>query len=404
MEAMAELNIPLADRIQKVSVSLTLKIVERTKALKAEGIDVIDLSVGEPDHNTPEHVKQAAVKAINENFTRYTAAAGIPELRKVICEKLQRDNGIYYTPKQIVVSNGAKHAIANAILALVNPGDEVIIPVPDWLSYPELVKIAGGVPVYVETKLENGFHLQPDDLARALTPKTRMIILNTPCNPSGAVLSRQEIEALCDVIRDHHCVLVSDEIYEHLRFDGREHFSPAQHPGMQDRTVLINGVSKCYAMTGWRIGYSASSERLADGMLRIQSQMTSSAGSISQKAALEGLAGDQSSIEAMRADFSRRRQICYEILSGCPGVKVTKPEGAFYIFPDVSAFFGKRAGDTIIHDSKALAEYLIAESHVAVVPGAAFHAPNCIRISYANSDENVRTGVTRICDVLKKLT
>jgi aspartate aminotransferase len=404
MEATTEVRtLTLSDRVQNVSVSLTLKIVERAKILKAEGKEVISLSVGEPDHNTPDNVKRAAIEAINSNFTRYTAAAGIPELRKAVCAKLKRENGLDYTPSQIVVSCGAKHALANSILALVNPGDEVIIPEPCWLSYPDLVYLAGGTPVYAKARLEHGFHLQPEDLAKALTPKTRLIIMNTPCNPTGAMLLKPEIEALCEVIRDHHAVVVSDEIYEHLRFDGREHYSFAAVPGMQDRTVVINGVSKCYAMTGWRIGYSASSDLLADGMLRIQSQMTSSACSISQKAALEGLMGDQSSVAKMQEDFSRRRKICFDIFNSCPGVRVHEPEGAFYIFPDVSAFFGKSADGFLIKDSLDLAEYLITACHVAVVPGAAFRAPECLRISYANSDEKVREGVSRICDVLRKL-
>ncbi|MBU1921446.1 pyridoxal phosphate-dependent aminotransferase [bacterium] len=403
MEALTEVFTPLSDRLKNVSVSLTLKIVERAKALKAEGVDVISLSVGEPDHNTPEHVKRAGIAAIESNFTRYTAAAGILELRKAICEKLKRDNSLDYSPSQIVVSNGAKHAIANAIQAIVNPGDEVIIPEPCWLSYPDLVHLAGGIPVYVASRIEHGFHLQPDDLARVLTPKTKAIILNTPCNPTGAVLSRPEVEALCEVLYDHNVMIISDEIYEHLRFDGREHYSFAQVDGMKDRTVLVNGVSKCYAMTGWRIGYSASSDLLSDAMLRIQSQMTSSACSISQKAACEGIQGDQSSVPAMLKDFSRRRHICYDILSKCKGVKLSMPEGAFYIFPDVSAFYGKRIGDAVIKDSVDLAEHLITACHVAVVPGAAFRAPHCIRISYANSDEKVREGVNRICDFLNSL-
>lgn len=404
MEALTEVFTPLSDRLKNVSVSLTLKIVERAKALKAEGVDVISLSVGEPDHNTPDNVKRAGIAAIEANFTRYTAAAGIPELRKAICEKLKRDNSLDYSPTQIVVSNGAKHAIANAIQALVNPGDEVIIPEPCWLSYPDLVHLAGGIPIYVESRLEHGFHLQPDDLANKLTPKTKAIILNTPCNPTGAVLSRPEIEALCEVMYDHNVMIISDEIYEHLRFDGREHYSFAQVEGMKDRTILVNGVSKCYAMTGWRIGYSASSDMMADAMLRIQSQMTSSASSISQKAAYEGISGDQSSVPMMLQDFDRRRKICYDIFSKCKDVKVRMPEGAFYIFPDVSAFYGRKYKGEVIRGSVDLAEHLITDYHVAIVPGAAFRAPDCIRISYANSDEKVREGVTRICDFLSKLS
>lgn len=394
----------LASRVKQLSVSLTLQISARAKELAAEGKDVIDLSCGEPDHPSPIHVKEAGIAAINENFTRYTAAAGIPPLREAVREKLARENGLEYDVGQIVISCGAKHALANALMALVDPGDEVIVPTPCWLSYPELVLLVGGKPVYAETTVEDRFHLTPDILRKALSPKTKLLILNSPTNPTGAALDRQEITALCAVLKDHQAIILSDEIYEHIRFDGKPHFSPAQLPEMKDRTVLINGVSKCYSMTGWRIGYSAAPKEISQGMLKVQSQMTSSACSVSQRAALAGLRGDQSVSREMTKDFARRRTLCCELLNKCGGMKVAEPEGTFYIFPDISFYYGKKANGRMLKDSFDVAKYLIEEALVATVPGGAFKAPNCLRISYANSDENVKRGVGRICEKLQQLT
>ncbi|MBI5059778.1 pyridoxal phosphate-dependent aminotransferase [candidate division KSB1 bacterium] len=394
---------PLAKRVQNVTISLTLQITNRARELATAGIDVVDLSCGEPDHPTPLNIKQAGIAAIEQNFTRYTSAAGIPELRRAIQRKLADENGLQYDLNQIVVSSGAKHSIANAILAMIDPGDEVVIPRPCWLSYPEMVELAGGTTVFADTDAAGGFHLTPRSLERALSPKTKLVILNSPNNPTGAALDLSQIAALCEVLKRYSCFVLSDEIYERLRFDGKPHASPAQIAGMPDRTIVVNGVSKCYSMTGWRIGYAAGPPAIIDGILRVQSQMTSSCCSISQKAAAEGISGDQSGSAAMVRDFARRRDLCYEILSSCPGVKVSKPEGAFYFFPDISSYFGKHAHGDRLKDSLDIARYLLEEVHVATVPGSAFHAPTCLRLSYANSDENIKRGVSKVCEALTKL-
>jgi aspartate aminotransferase len=394
----------LAKRVQNVSVSLTLQITNRARELSVAGIDVVDLSCGEPDHPTPSNIKRAGIAAIESNFTRYTAAAGIPELRKAIQRKLAEENGLDYDFRQIVVSSGAKHSIANAILALVDPDDEVVVPAPCWLSYPEMIELAGGKTVFAQTDATNGFHLLPAALARALSPRTKLVILNSPNNPTGAALDADQTAALAEVLKRHPCFVLSDEIYERLRFDGKRHASVAQTAALKDRTIVVNGVSKCYSMTGWRIGYAAGPEEIVEGILRIQSQMTSSCCSISQQAALEGIAGNQGESEAMVRDFARRRELCYDLLRSCPGVKVAKPEGAFYFFPDISSFFGKHVHGEVLKDSVDIARYLLEEVHVATVPGAAFFAPNCLRLSYANSDENVRRGVTKVCEALTRLS
>lgn len=393
----------LAHRVRNLTVSLTLEITNRARELAAAGHDVIDLSCGEPDHATPDNVKLAGIAAINANFTRYTAAAGIPELRAAVQKKLKVENNLDYDISQILISSGAKHSIANAILSLIDPGDEVVVPSPCWLSYPELVDLAGGKSVFAETTAANGFRLTADALKKALTSRTKLVILNSPNNPTGAALNEAETSALCDVLRTHSCFILSDEIYERLRYDGTQHVSPAQFAGMKERTIVVNGVSKCYSMTGWRIGYAAAPKAVAGAMVKVQSQMTSSCCSISQKAAAEGINGDQSASFAMVKDFTRRRDVCLNLLRSNSEINVSEPNGAFYFFPDISAFFGRKAGNVSLKNSEEIARYLLEEVFVATVPGSAFRAPNYLRISYANSDENVERGVSRISTALSKL-
>lgn len=386
----------LTSRVSRLSLSQTLAIVENVRNLQKQGIQVFDLSVGEPDHPSPPDVKEAGHQAIDDNFTKYTAAAGIMELRQEVCAKLKRDNDLDYTPKQIVVGNGAKHILAGALLALVEPGDEVIIPEPCWLSYPELVWLTGGEVVFAPTKVEDGFHLRAEVLERLITPRTKVVMLNSPCNPTGAVLSGAEMEAISKVLKQHRAFVISDEIYEYLRFDGREHVSPAHFPGMMERTIVVNGVSKSYAMTGWRIGYGAGPLEVIDAISRIQSQMTSSPCSISQKAALAGLKSGTAYPEMMNQDFIRRRDICHAALKDVPGVRMPKPEGAFYAFPQISAMMTGSINGKPLKESTAFAEHLLKEYHVAVVPGTAFRAPDCIRLSFASSDEIVKEAVSRV--------
>ncbi|MBK6765754.1 MAG: pyridoxal phosphate-dependent aminotransferase [bacterium] len=386
----------LTSRVSRLTISQTLAIVEKVRTLQKQGKTIYDLSVGEPDHPSPAAVKQAGHQAIDENFTKYTAAAGIIELREAIVAKLKRDNDLEYSPKQIVVGNGAKHILASALLALVEPGDEVIVPEPCWLSYPELVWLAGGEVVFAPTKVEDGFHLKAEVLDRLITPRTKVVMLNSPCNPTGAVLGESEMEALAEVLRRHRAYVISDEIYEYLRFDGRQHVSPAHFPGMHERTVVVNGVSKSYAMTGWRIGYGAAPQEIADGIAKIQSQMTSSPCSISQKAALAGLSSGLDYPEMMNRDFSRRRDICHDGLKSVKGVNIPRPEGAFYAFPQIPGMIGGTVKGQPLKDSMGFVDYLLTGYQVSVVPGTAFRAPDCIRLSFASSDEIVQEAVKRI--------
>lgn len=386
----------LASRVSRLTISQTLAIVEKVRELQKQGIQVLDMSVGEPDHPSPEEAKQAAKAAIDSGFTRYTAAAGIMELREAIVEKLKRDNELEYTPKQIVVGNGAKHILASALLALVEPGDEVIVPEPCWLSYPELVWLAGGEVVFAPTKVEDGFHLRAEVLDRLITPRTKVVLINSPCNPTGAVMSRADMDAIAEVLKRHRAFVISDEIYEYLRFDGREHVSLAQYPWLHDRTVVVNGVSKSFAMTGWRIGYGAAPLEVADAILRIQSQMTSSACSISQKAAWAAIRSGVSYPQMMTADFARRRDICYEGLKSIPGVKISQPEGAFYAFPQIPALLTGSIAGKQLKEATPFILHLLEKYQVAAVPGTAFRAPDCIRLSFATSDDAVREAVKRI--------
>ncbi len=391
---------PLSARIQSLSPSATIAMNQKGRDLREQGVDVINLSVGEPDFFTPDHIKQAAKKAIDDNFSFYAPVAGYPELRKAISDKLLEQNQLHYSPGQIVVSTGAKHALANTLMCLVDKGDEVIVPTPYWVSYVEQVKIAEGKNVIVETTVEDEFKLQPDQLRKVITPETKVLLLCSPSNPSGAVYSRKELAALAEVIREHEQLfVVADEIYEHINFTGG-HESIAQFDDIRDRVVIINGVSKGYAMTGWRIGYMAGPEWLAGACTKLQGQMTSGATSVAQQAAIEALTGDQGCIDEMKKAFFRRRDLVLKHISEIDSVRCPIPGGAFYVFPDFSAFFGKKAGTRTINNSMDLCLYLLEEGHIATVPGSAFGVEGCVRISYANSDENLEKAMERLKDSL----
>lgn len=376
---------------------------QKSSEMKANGIDVINMSVGEPDFNTPEHIKEAAKKAVDENYSRYSPVPGYSDLRTAIAEKLKKENNLDYTTNEILVSNGAKQSVCNTLMALVNDGDEVIIPAPYWVSYPQMVKLAGGTPVIVEAGFEQNFKMTPGQLEDAITPKTKMIILCSPSNPTGSVYSCKELAGLAEVIKSHEDLFVlADEIYEHINYVGR-HESIAQFPGMKERTIIVNGVSKAYAMTGWRIGYLAAPLWLAKATNKLQSQYTSGASSIAQKAAEAAYTGPQDCVEEMRKAFERRRDLVVGLAKAIPGLGVNTPEGAFYLFPEVSSYFGKRYGDTVINNDSDLAMYLLEEGHVATVAGSAFCTPGYIRLSYATSDDNIREAMRRIEAALAKL-
>ena len=376
---------------------------QRSSELKAQGVDVINMSVGEPDFNTPDHIKQAAIRAVEENYSRYSPVPGYPELRKAIVEKLQRENGLTYAPSQILCSNGAKQSVCNTLMALVNAGDEVIIPAPYWVSYPQMVLLAEGTPVFVEATIEQDFKITPQQLEAAITPRTRALILCSPSNPTGSVYSRAELEALKDVLLRHERVMiVADEIYEHINYVG-EHASMAQFPEIKDRVVLINGVSKAYAMTGWRIGFIAAPEWVVKGCNKLQGQYTSGPCSVSQKAAEAAFAGPQECVEEMRQAFERRKNLIVRLAREIPGLEVNDPQGAFYLFPKCSSFFGKRDSDRLIQNSTDLAMYLLEVGHVATVGGDAFGSPECFRMSYATSDENIVEAMRRIKETLARL-
>ena len=397
------MNNILSDRLNKLSPSATLAMSQRSGELKAQGVDVINLSVGEPDFNTPDHIKDAAKKAIDENWTRYSPVPGYPDLKKAISDKLKRENNLDYSPDEILTSNGAKQCVCNAVLALVNAGDEVIIPAPYWVSYPQMVKLAEGTPVYVEAKIEADFKITPEQLESVITPKTKMLILCSPSNPTGSVYSAKELEGLAAVIKKHDNLFVlADEIYEHINYIGK-HASIASIEGMRERTIIINGVSKAYAMTGWRIGFMAAPQWIIKGCNKLQGQYTSGPCSVSQKAATLAWNADQSCVEEMRKAFQRRRDLIVGLAKEIPGFEVNVPEGAFYLFPKCSSYFGKKAGDRVINTSSDLAMYLLEEGHVAMVGGDAFGSPECIRMSYATSDENIIEAISRIKAALAKL-
>lgn len=393
----------LSNRLSNLSPSATFAMSQKSAELKASGVDVINMSVGEPDFDTPDHIKEAAKAAIDANWSRYSPVTGYNDLKDAIIAKLSKENGLTFKRSQIIISNGAKQSITNTVLALVNPGDEVIIPAPYWVSYPQMVKLAEGTPVELPTFIENDFKITPAQLEAAITPRTKLIILCSPSNPTGSVYSAAELEALAAVVTAHEGVyVISDEIYEHINYIGG-HTSIASFPGMADRTIVINGVSKAYAMTGWRIGFSASPEWIAKGINMLQGQYTSGPCSLSQRTALAAWNGDQQCVETMRQAFERRRDLIVRLASAIPGLEVNVPQGAFYLFPKCSSFFGKRYGDRLISSSTDLAMYLLEVGHVATVGGDAFGSPECFRMSYATSDENIIEALRRIADALSQL-
>ncbi len=393
----------LSDRLQRLAPSATLAMSQKSAEMKAQGIDVINMSVGEPDFNTPDPIKQAAKLAIDENYSRYSPVPGYPDLRQAIARKLERENQLHYTPAEILVSNGAKQSVCNTVMALVNDGEEVIIPAPYWVSYPQMVLLAGGKPIFVEAGFDQNFKMTPEQLEAAITPKTRMLILCSPSNPTGSVYSKDELQALAEVILKHEDLFVlADEIYEHINYIGR-HESIAQFPGMKERAIIVNGVSKAYAMTGWRIGYIAAPEWIVKGCNKLQGQYTSGPCSVSQKAAEFAYVGDQQCVEDMRQAFERRRNLIVKLAKEIPGLEVNVPEGAFYLFPKCSSFFGKSDGQTTINNSTDFAMYLLEKGHVATVGGDAFGDPNCFRMSYATSDENIIEAMRRMKQVLADL-
>lgn len=393
----------LSERLNRLSPSATLAMSQKSSELKAQGVDVINLSVGEPDFNTPDHIKEAAKKAIDENFSRYSPNPGYPELKNAIVAKLKNENGLDYKPSQILCSNGAKQSVCNVIMALVNAGDEVIIPAPYWVSYPEMVKLADGTPVFVESTIEQDFKITPEQLEAAITPKTRAIILCSPSNPTGSVYSKAELEALKNVLLKHErVVVIADEIYEHINYVGK-HASMAEFEDIRDRVVIINGVSKAYAMTGWRIGFIAAPEWVVKGCNKLQGQYTSGPCSVSQKAAEAAYTDTQQPVEDMRKAFERRKNLIVSLAKEIPGLEVNDPQGAFYLFPKCSAYFGKKDGDRVINTSTDLAMYLLEVGHVATVAGDAFGSPECFRMSYATSDENITEAMKRIKETLARL-
>lgn len=393
----------LSDCLKRLSPSATLAMSQKSNEMKANGVDVINMSVGEPDFNTPDHIKEAAKKAVDDNFSRYSPVPGYVDLRKAIVEKLKNENQLEYGVTEISVSNGAKQCVCNAVLAFVNPGEEVIIPAPYWVSYPEMVEIAGGKSVYIDTDLSTNFKITPEQLENAITEKTRMLILCSPSNPTGSVYSKDELEALAEVIKKHeNLYVVSDEIYEHISYIGN-HESIAQFPGMRERTIIINGVSKAYAMTGWRIGFLAAPEWIAKGCNKLQGQYTSGPCSVSQKAAEAAYTGSQQCVEDMRLVFERRRNLIVKLAKDIPGLEVNVPEGAFYLFPKCSSFFGKEYGKYKISNSTDFAMYLLEEGHVATVSGDAFGAPDYFRMSYATDDKTITEALNRIKVALAKL-
>ena len=394
----------VSERLASLSPSATFAMAQKSNELKAQGVDVISLSVGEPDFNTPHHIKEAAKKAIDDNFSFYSPVVGFPELRKAICEKLKNENDLTYTPAQIVCSNGAKQSLCNVLMAVVGKGDEVIIPAPFWVSYPEMVKIADGTPVIIYSDIESDFKITPEQLEAAITPQTKVIMLCSPSNPTGSVYTREELKGLADVLAKYpEIIILSDEIYEHINYLDK-HVSIAEFPEVFDRTVIVNGVSKGYAMTGWRLGWIAAPKWIADACNTLQGQYTSNPCTIAQKAAEAAYTGDQQCVADMRVAFERRKNLVVKMAREIPGLKVNEPKGAFYVFPDCSYYFGKSYNGTTVNNPEDLALFLLAEAHVACVGGTDFGAPNCIRMSYATSDEKLVEAFTRIKTALEKLS
>lgn len=393
----------LSDRLNRLAPSATLAMSQKSSEMKAQGVDVINMSVGEPDFMTPEPIKEAGKKAIDDNFSKYSPVPGYSALRNAISKKLKAENGLDYAASEIIVGTGGKQGVCNAIMALVNPGDEVIIPAPYWVSYPQMVKLAGGNPVIISAGIEQDFKITADQLEASITPKTKMIILCSPSNPTGSVYTKAELDELAKVVISHEDVFVlSDEIYEHINYIGK-HASIAACPNMKERTIICNGVSKAYAMTGWRLGWVAAPEWIVKGLNKLQGQYTSGTSSVSQMAALAAYEGDQQCVEDFRKTFQRRRDLIVNLAKGIPGLEVNIPQGAFYLFPKCSSFFGKSNGKYTINNSTDLAMYLLEEGHVATVGGDDFGSPDCFRMSYATSDDNIKEALQRIKDALSKL-
>jgi aspartate aminotransferase len=390
----------LSDRVNNMATSATLAMAAKARELKSEGKDIIGLSLGEPDFNIPDFIKDAAIKAINDNVHAYPPVDGYPELKKAIITKFKRDNNLSYEPSQIVVSTGAKQSLANIVMVMLNHGDEVILPAPYWVSYSDLVKLADGVPVEIPTTIDTNFKITPQQLEAAITPKTKLVMYSSPCNPSGSVYSKAELRALADVLQKHpNIYVVSDEIYEHINF-GDGHFSVAQFEDMYDRTIVVNGVSKAFAMTGWRIGYMAAPSWIASACNKMQGQITSGANAIAQMATIAALEAPVSSIQYMVDAFKERRKLVLDLLNEIPGLKNNAPEGAFYVFPDVSSFFGKTIKGKTIQTADDISMLLLEHALVATVSGESFGDPNCIRISYAASEEEIREAMKRMKEVL----
>lgn len=393
----------LSDRLNRLALSATLAMSQKSNEMKAQGIDVINMSVGEPDYMTPDHIKEAGKKAIDDNYSKYSPVPGYPALRNAIVAKLKRENDLTYTSSEIICGTGGKQGVCNTIMALVNPGDEVIIPAPYWVSYPQMVKLAGGNPVTIDATIEQDFKITPEQLETAITPKTKMLIICSPSNPTGSVYSKEELKALADVILSHEDLFVlADEIYEHINYIGK-HESIAQFPGMKERTIICNGVSKAYAMTGWRLGWVAAPEWIVKGINKLQGQYTSGTCDVSQLAAVAAYNGSQDCVEKMRKGFQQRRDLIVKLAKDIPGFEVNIPEGAFYLFPKISSFFGKSDGKRTIKNSTDFALYLLEKAHVASVGGDAFGSPECFRMSYATSDENIKEALHRIKEAVKKL-
>lgn len=396
--------IRISERVQALSPSATLAMSQKSAELRASGVDVINMSVGEPDFDTPDFIKEAAKRAIDDNFSRYTPVAGYGSLRKAICDKLSRENHIDFSPEQIVVGNGAKQELCNAVLALVNPGDEVVIPTPAWVSYVEMVKLAEGKVVEVAAGIESDFKITATQLEDAITDRTRVVMLNTPSNPTGSIYSYEELKSLAEVMERYpSIVIIADEIYEHINFTGHPH-SISEFEALRDRVVIVNGVSKAYAMTGWRVGYLAAPTAIAKAVAKLQGQYTSGASSIAQKAAEAAYTGPQECVEEMRKAFERRRDLIVSLAKEIPGWKVNEPQGAFYLFPEISYYIGKRRGDRVIESGADYVMYLLEEAHVACVDGAAFCAPGYMRLSYATSDDNIREAMRRIREASELLS
>jgi len=396
----------LSDRINLLSESETLAMTRRSRELRAQGFDVINLSIGEPDFDTPEHVKEAAKQAIDQNYSHYTPVPGYPELRQAIVNKLKRDNQLEYTADQIVVSTGAKQSLANAIMCLVNPGEEVLIPAPYWVSYKEMIKLAGGEGVFIDSSVKTDFKVSPAQIEAAITPKTKVFMFSSPCNPSGTVYNYSELKAFAEVFARHPEVfIISDEIYENINFTGK-HYSIASFPEIFDRVIVINGLSKGFAMTGWRLGYMASNKEIAKACDKLQGQITSATCSITQRAAIVAMHTDpaeSNDIRLMVEAFKYRRDLAISLLREIPGINLNLPDGAFYLFPEVTMYYGKKFGDRVILSGSDLCDYLLDTAYVAMVPGAAFGSPDCIRFSYATSEDNLREAITRISAALAKL-